>query len=172
MKLFRIVASCLIFSPVVLGSSFDPSKTVLQVRELKVLSAEFGTAACLDAVCRYLLSNTHVAVVASPHAIRGDPVVRKLLASGPSEEGAVMNPGGSGALLYNPSRDIAIYELVEPMKGFQGISFSLEPLMMGDEVTIIAFPGRTIGVTNFSRKLTTFLSLVRIAPRRHSNACT
>jgi hypothetical protein len=156
MKAFRIVALYLIFSPVALGSSFDPSKTVLQLHELKVLSAEFGTAACLDAQCRYLLSNTHVAVVASPHAIHGDPVVRKLLASGPSDEGAVMNPGGSGTLLYNPSRDIAIYELVKPMKGFQGMPFTLEPLIPGDEVSMIAFPGRTIGVANFSRTLTTW----------------
>ncbi len=156
MKPFCIVALYLTFSPAVLGSSFDPSKTVLQLHELKVLSAEFGTAACLDAQCRYLLSNAHVARVASPHAIHGDPVVQKFLATGPTDEGAVMNTEASGAFLYNPSRDLAIYELVKPMKGFQGMPFTLEPLILGDEVSMIAFPGRTIGVANLSRTLTTW----------------
>jgi hypothetical protein len=136
------------------ASSFDPSKTVVQVREIKILRSEFGTAACLDTSCRYLLSNAHVAMVASPWAIHGDQVVQKLVATGPNDEGAIMNPSASGSSLYNPSRDIAIYELVKPMKGFQGIPFSTEPLVPGDEVSIFAFPGRTVGVANFSRRLT------------------
>ena len=126
------------------------------MRELKILFLEYGTAACLDAQCRYLLSNAHVAVVASPQSIHGDPVVQKFLATGPADEGAVMNSDGVGARSYNPSRDIAIYELLKPMKGFEGIPFSLEPLVTGDEVDIIAFPGRIIGAANFSRKLTTW----------------
>jgi len=156
MKAYRVILLVLIVVLRAPGSSFDPSKTVLQVHELKILSAEFGTAACLDTQCRYLLSNAHVARVASPRAIHGDPVVQKFLATGPTDVGAVMNAEASGTFLYNPSRDIAIYELVKPMKGFQGMPFSLEPLTAGDEVLIVAFPGRTIGVANFSRTLTTW----------------
>ncbi len=154
MKAFRIVALFCIFTLEVNASSFDPSKTVVAVHELKILRTAFGTAACLDVECRYLLTNAHVAMLASPSAIRGDPVVQKLLATGPDDDGAVMEPEGIGAAAYNPVRDIAIYELVRPMKGFQGIPFSLEPLTDGDQVEIVAFPGRTNGVADFFRKLT------------------
>ena len=144
-KAFRILALFLLFVPGVRASSFDPSKTVVPVREIKVVLLEFATAACLDAQCRYLLSNAHVAAVASPRSIHGDPVVQKYLATGPGDEGAVMNSDQFGARPYNPSRDIAIYELLKPMKGFEGIPFSLERLVTGDEVDIVAFPGRIIG---------------------------
>ena len=156
MKVFRVVALFSVFVLRVHASSFDPSKTVVPVRELKIVLLESATAACLDAQCRFLLSNAHVALVASPRSIHGDPVVQKFLATGPADEGAVMNSDGAGARAYNPSRDIAIYELVKPIKGFEGIPFSLEPLVTGDEVDIIAFPGRIIGAANFSRKLTTW----------------
>jgi len=150
-----IVAFLCIFALEARASSSNPSKTVLAVHELKLLSAAFGTAACLDAKCRYLLTNAHVAMIASPHAIHGDPVVQKLLATGPHDDGAVMQPGGaSEEAIYNPLRDIAIYELVKPMKGFEGMPFSLELLTDGEEVEIVAFPGRTIGMEDFYRKLT------------------
>lgn len=154
MKVCRILAFFCLSALAAHASSLDASKTVLAVRELKFFSAAFGTAACLDANCRYLLTNAHVAMLASPYAIHGDPVVQKLLATGPDDNGAVMEPGGAGAAVYNPSRDLAIYELVKPMKGFEGMPFSLEPLTDGDEVEIVAFPGRTIGITDFYRKLT------------------
>jgi hypothetical protein len=155
-KAFRIVALFCMFTLEVHASSFDPSKTVLEVHELKLLSAAFGTAACLDAKCRYLLTNAHVAMVASPHKIHRDPVVQTLLATGPHDEGAVMELGGAGEAIYNPLRDIAIYELLKPMKGFQGMPFSLAPLTDGDQVEIVAYPGRTIGMANFYRRLTTW----------------
>jgi hypothetical protein len=155
-KAFRIVALFAVFTLAAHASSLDPSKTVLAVHKLKLLGAEFGTAACLDAKCRYLLTNAHVAMVASPRAIRGDPVVQTLSATGPQDDGAVMEPGGAGEAIYNPLRDIAIYELVKPMKGFQGMPFSLAPLTDGDQVEIVAFPGRTIGMADFYRRLTTW----------------
>jgi Trypsin-like peptidase domain len=156
MKAFRIVALFCIFTLEAHASSFDPSRTVLAVHELKLFGAVFGTAACLDAKCRYLLTNAHVAILASPHAIHGDPVVQKLLATGPHDDGAVMEPGEAGEAAYNPLHDIAVYELGRPMKGFQGMPFSLEPLADGDQVEIIGFPGRTIGMASFYRKLTTW----------------
>lgn len=151
-----MVALFCIFPLEVHASSFDPSKTVLAVHELKLFRAAFGTAACLDAKCRFLLTNAHVAMLASPGAIHGDPVVQKLLATGPHDDGAVMESEEGGEVTYNPLRDLAIYELVRPMKGFQGMPFSLKPLTEGDQVEIIAFPGRTIGMTDFYRKLTTW----------------
>ncbi len=154
MKVSRIVASVCILALKVHASSFDPSKTVVAVHELKLLHSTFGTAACLDVECRYLLTNAHVAMLASPNAIHGDPVVQKFLATGPDDDGAIMEPEGDGAAAYNPVRDIAIYELVRPMKGFQGMPFSLEPLADGDQVEIVAFPGRTIGMADFYRTLT------------------
>src|SRR5579863_3182938 len=138
------------------ASSFDPSKTVIPVHELKILRADFGTVACLDAECRYLLSNAHVAMVTSPSAIHGDRVVQKILATGPTNGGGKANHGSDGAFIFNPSRDLAIYELAKPLKGFQGIPFSLEPLNFGDEVAIISFPGRIFGTGDFSRRLTTW----------------
>lgn len=154
MKAFLNIALFCVFTLGVHASSFDPSKTVLAVQELELFRTAFGTAACLDAECRYLLTNAHVAMLASPRAIHGDPVVQEFLATGPHDDGAVMEPGGAGAATYNPLRDIAIYELVRPMKGFQGMPFSLEPLTDGEEVEIVGFPGRTIGMADFDRKLT------------------
>ena len=157
MKAVRIVALLCAFGLGTRASSMDLSKTVLAVHELKFLGAAFGTAVCLDATCRYLLTNAHVAMLVSPYSIHGDPVVRKLLATGPQDDGAVPEPEGAGATTaYNPLRDLAIYELVKPMKGFEGMPFSLEPLTDGEEVEIVAFPGRTIGIEDFYRKLTTW----------------
>lgn len=156
MKAFRIVALLCMFALEVHASSFDPSKTVLEVHELKLLRAVFGTAACLDVECRFLLTNAHVAMVASPRAIHGDPVVQRLLATGPQDDGAVMQTGGAVEAIYNPLHDIAIYELVKPIKGFHGMPFSLAPLTNGDQVQIVAFPGRTTGIANFYRKLITW----------------
>ncbi len=153
-KACRIVALFCVFTLAADASSLDPSKTVLAVHELRLLRATFGTAACLDAKCRYLLTNAHVAMLASPYAIRGDPVVQKLLATGPDDDGAVLEPEGVETITLTPVRDLAIYELVRPMKGFEGMPFSLEPLTDGEEVEIIAFPGRTIGMEDFYRKLT------------------
>jgi len=138
------------------ASSIDPSKTVLPIHELKFLSGKFGTAVCLDVNCRYLLTNAHVAMRASPYAIHGDPVVQKILATGPEDEGAVPEPEEADGLTYNPARDLAVYELVRPMKGFEGMPFSLEPLKEADEVEIVAFPGRAAGFGDFYRKLVTW----------------
>ena len=123
---------------------------------MKLFSAAFGTAVCLDANCRYLLTNAHVAFRASPHAIHGNPVVQRLLATGPDDDGAVPQPEGNETISYNPARDLAIYELVKPIKGFSGMPFSLEPLKDEDAVEIIAFPGRTPGIADYDRKLTTW----------------
>ncbi len=80
--------------------------------------------------------------------------MQKLLATGPDDDGALLEPEGVEAITLTPVRDLAIYELVRPMKGFEGMPFSLEPLTDGEEVEIIAFPGRTIGMEDFYRKLT------------------
>lgn len=156
MKSHRIVVLLAISILTAHASSLDPSRAVLAVHELKLLRAAFGTAVCLDAKCRYLLTNAHVAMRLSPSSIHGDPVARRLLATGPDDEGAVPEPEGAGALSYNPSRDLAIYELAKPIKGFAGMPFSLERLKSEDEVEIVAFPGRTVGITDFYRKLTTW----------------
>ena len=156
MKTFHSVGLLCVFALRVHAASFDPSKTVLAVHELKLFRASFGTAACLDAPCRYLLTNAHVAMLASPRAIHGDPVVQQLLATGPHDDGAVLQAEGDGSAAYNPLRDIAIYELVRPMKGFEGMPFSLESLTEGDEVEIVGFPGRATGLANFDRKLATW----------------
>jgi len=104
-----------------------------------------GTGFCLDPECRFIGTNYHVAMMAQPRRIKGGKVIRRYLATGPNDEGAIVNAGVSvGPMKYTPSRDLAIFELRHPLPHHHGVSFSLDDLELGQDVEIYAFPKESI----------------------------
>jgi hypothetical protein len=127
----------------------DLDMTVVPITELKFLGAgiegKFGTGFCLDAGCRFIGTNYHVAAVARPRKIKGQKVVHVYLATGPEDAGAIVNAGFSaGPMKYNSSRDLAIFELRHPLPNHHGIAFNLDDLAPGQEVDIYAYPKESI----------------------------
>lgn len=127
----------------------DLGMTVVPITELKFLGAgiegKFGTGFCLDAECRFIGTNYHVAAVARPRKIKGQRVVHVYFATGPADAGAIVNAGFSaGPMKYNPSRDLAIFELRHPLPNHHGIAFNLDDLAPGQEVDIYAYPKESI----------------------------
>lgn len=118
------------------------------------ISANFGTGFCLDAACRFIATNYHVAMTTRAHKIKGERIVQRYLATGPHDEGASANylPNG-GVLPYAIRRDLAIFELRRSLSHHHGLSFSLDELHVGQEVDIYGYPK---GVVNPVRELTRF----------------
>jgi trypsin-like peptidase len=118
------------------------------------MSANFGTGFCLDAACRFIVTNYHVAMTARPNKIKRERIVQRYLATGPHDEGATANNLGNGDVLpYTKKRDLAIFELRHPLSHCHGLTFSLEELQVGQEVDIYGYPK---GIINPIRKLTRF----------------
>src|SRR6266851_3188087 len=118
------------------------------------MDANFGTGFCLDAACRFIATNYHVAVTTRVHKIKGEKIFQRYLATGPQDEGATANflPNGD-VLPYATSRDLAIFELRRSLPHHHGLTFSLDELEVGQEVAIYGYPK---GVINPVRKLTRF----------------
>lgn len=134
---------CFLLAAPVLGQ--DMSRTVLPITQLKWIGpgveAKFGTGFCLDAECRLIGTNYHVAVMTRPRKIKGQKIIQRYLATGPDDEGATLNGVFfMHPLKYNISRDLAIYELRRPLRNCHGIPFSLSDLPVGLEVDIYAYP--------------------------------
>jgi hypothetical protein len=163
--LFFLVSSCLYsFDPAqeVSSSTSEPkwdfSKTVVTISGLKLHEADIavasGTGFCIDSSCRFVGTNYHVAMVASPRKIKGERVVQRYLATGPDDEGATVNDGPAvGPMKYTLSRDLAIFELSHPLPKHRGALFGLKDLQIGQEVDIYAYPKEGL---NPIRKLTRF----------------
>lgn len=118
------------------------------------LNADFGTGFCLDAACRFIATNYHVAVTSRVHKIKGEKIIQRYLATGPNDNGATANTFPSGEVFpYVKKRDLAIFELRSPLPRHHGLSFSLDELEVGQEVDIYGYP---MGVINPFRKLTRF----------------
>jgi hypothetical protein len=118
------------------------------------LAASFGTGFCLDAACRFIVTNYHVATFTRTHKIEGEKIVGRYLATGPEDEGATLNDlPGFGAVPYTQKRDLAIFELRHSLPRHHGLTFSLDELQMGQEVDIYGYPK---GMVNPFRKLTRF----------------
>ena len=135
----------------------DFSKTVLPITELKLLGltaeGKFGTGFCLDAACRFIGTNYHVAMIAHPHKIKGEKVVRRYLATGPDDEGATVNDGPSvSPMRYTLGRDLAILELRRPLRQYHGVAFSPKDLQFGQEIDIYAYPKETINPNRSLRR--------------------
>ena len=118
------------------------------------LDASFGTGFCLDAACRFIVTNYHVAMTTRPGKIKREKIIQRYFATGPHDEGATANNLGNGDVLpYAAKRDLAIFELRRSLPHHHGLAFSLDELEVGQEVDIYGYPK---GIINPIRKLTRF----------------
>ena len=135
----------------------DFDQTVIPISELKIglgIESKYGTGFCLDPGCRLIATNYHVAAIAKPSKIDGQPIVDRFLATGPDDEGATVNVGPSAApIKYTLSRDLAILELRKPLAHHHGAAYSLDELQPGQIVEIYAYPKEA---NHASRKLLRF----------------
>ncbi|HEU0050375.1 MAG TPA: hypothetical protein VFQ43_22500, partial [Nitrososphaera sp.] len=118
------------------------------------LAANFGTGFCLEAACRFIVTNYHVAMTTRVRKIKGQKIIQRYLATGPNDHGATANNLGNGDVLpYATKRDLAIFELRRSLPHHHGLTFSLDELQVGQEVDIYGYPK---GIINPIRKLTRF----------------
>jgi hypothetical protein len=117
------------------------------------LGASFGTGFCLDAACRFIVTNYHVAITTRPKKIKHEKIIQRYLATGPDDNGATANNLNGDVLPYATTRDLAIFELRSPLPHHHGLTFSLDELEVGQEVDIYGYPK---GIINPIRKLTRF----------------
>src|SRR6266487_5486870 len=119
------------------------------------VDAYFGTGFCLDAACRFIATNYHVAITTRARKIKGEKVIQRYFATGPHDEGATANNlvGNGNVLPYATKRDLAIFELKRSLPHHHGLTFSLDELEVGQEVDIYGYPK---GIINPKRKLTLF----------------
>src|SRR6266436_4811627 len=118
------------------------------------LDAAFGTGFCLDAACRFIATNYHVAVTTRPDKIKREKIIQRYFATGPHDKGATANyVPNVGVLPFAMKRDLAIFELQRPLPHHHGLTFSLDELQVGQEVDIYGYP---VGMINPIRKLTRF----------------
>src|SRR3989442_4237641 len=118
------------------------------------IDANFGTGFCLDAACRFIVTNYHVAMTTRADKVKREKIIQRYLATGPHDEGATANYLPNGDVLpYAKKRDIAIFELRRSLPHHHGLSFSLDELQLGQEVDIYGYPN---GIINPIRKLTRF----------------
>ncbi len=105
------------------------------------IGANFGTGFCLDAACRFIATNYHVAMTTQAHKIKREKIIQRYLATGPHDEGATANPLPNGGVLpYAKKRDLAIFELRRSLPHHHGLTFSLDELQVGQEVDIYGYP--------------------------------
>jgi len=137
-----------------LNTSLEPSSTgpraedfeavVLPIADIKVrlnIEMKLATGFCLDPSCRFIGTNYHVAMMARPRKIGGQTVVHRYLATGPDDEGATVNEGPFvSSMRFNLSRDLAIFELRQPLRQYHGISFYRKDLQIGQAVDIYSYP--------------------------------
>jgi hypothetical protein len=118
------------------------------------LNANFGTGFCLDAACRFIVTNYHVAMTTRADKIKSEKIIQRYFATGPHDEGATAHGLLSGAVLpYATKRDLAIFELRRSLPRHHGLTFSLDELQAGQEVDIYGYPN---GIINPIRRLTRF----------------
>ena len=118
------------------------------------MNASFGTGFCLDARCRFIATNYHVAVSTRVHKIKGEKIIRRYFATGPDDKQATANISKDDDVLpYSKKRDLAIFELRRSLPHHHGLTFSLDELQVGQEVDIYGYPK---GMINPVRKLTRF----------------
>src|SRR5207245_6831632 len=76
------------------------------------LDASFGTGFCLDAACRFIATNYHVAMTTRADRIKREKIIQRYVATGPHDEGATANYiPNVGVLHYAKVRHLAIFEL-------------------------------------------------------------
>ena len=118
------------------------------------MDANFGTGFCLDAACRFIATNYHVAMTTRAGKIKREKIIQRYLATGPDDEGATANYlPNVGVLAFATKRDLAIFELRRSLPHHHGLTFSLDELEVGQEVDIYGYPK---GIIDPIRKLTRF----------------
>src|SRR5207245_404273 len=118
------------------------------------LDASFGTGFCLDAACRFIATNYHVAMTTRADKIKREKIIQRYFATGPDDKGATVNNFPNGDVLpYATKRDLAIFELRRSLPHHHGLTYSLDELQEGQEVDIYGYPKGIIGPI---RKLTRF----------------
>src|ERR1700719_58201 len=117
------------------------------------IDVEFGTGFCLDPECRLIGTNYHVAMLVRPSKIKGEKIIQRYLASGPTDKGATPNQVSTKLMAYAYGHDLAIFELRHPLPHYHGVRYSLEDLEPGLEVDIYGYPLESI---NPVRKLLQF----------------
>src|SRR6266436_9475103 len=86
------------------------------------VDAYFGTGFCLDAACRFIATNYHVAMTTRAGKIKGEKIIRRYLGTGPDDTEATSNSIGDGDVLpYAIKRDLAIFELRRPLSHHHGL---------------------------------------------------
>src|ERR1700686_5279467 len=135
------------------GHAVNFDKTVLPISNLKLgrmdirlaLKRKSGTGFCLDATCRFVVTNYHVASFVVPKKIKGERVLHQYLATGPDDESATMNYGQYfKPKKYTLGRDLAIFELRHPLYHYHGVTFSLDELKIGQKVDIYVCPNEDV----------------------------
>src|SRR5258708_5735415 len=105
------------------------------------LDANFGTGFCLDAACRFIVTNYHVAMTTRADKIKREKIIQRYFATGPHDEGATANfLPNVGVLPYAKKRDLAIFELRRSLPHYHGLTFSLDEMEVGEEVYMSAYP--------------------------------
>lgn len=105
------------------------------------LDADYGTGFCLDPLCRLIVTNYHVAIATKARKIQGRYILQRYLATGPLVNGATLhNVPGVGPAAFVTNQDLAIFELLDPLKGHHGLSFDLAEPEPGQQVDIYGFP--------------------------------
>src|SRR2546425_2726617 len=118
------------------------------------MDANFGTGFCLDAACRFIATNYHVAMTTRADKIKREKIIQRYFATGPHDKGATANNLPNGDVLpYVTKRDLAIFELRRSLPHHHGLTYSLDELQEGQEVDIYGYPRGIIGPI---RKLTRF----------------
>src|SRR5712664_799121 len=114
------ITSVKITPSVKLGISGKPAPTLGE-------SISFGTGFCLDAACRFIGTNYHVAMTTQAHKIKGEKIFQRYLATGPHDKDATANALPNGDVLpYAVGRDLAIFELRRSLPGHHGLTFSID----------------------------------------------
>ncbi len=118
------------------------------------MDTNLGTGFCLDAACRFIATNYHVAMTTRAGRIKREKIIQRYFATGPHDEGATANflPDGD-VLPYATSRDLAIFELRRSLPHYHGLNLSLDELEVGQQVDIYGYPK---GILNPIRTLTRF----------------
>lgn len=115
--------------------------------------ASFGTGFCLDPECSFIVTNYHVAAMARPKKIKGDPVIWRYLDTGSEDDRATLNMAGGQPMIYSVNHDLALFKLWKPLRHHHGLGYSLDELEIGQPVDIYAYPLEGI---NVFRKLLRF----------------
>src|SRR5713226_8166149 len=121
------------------------------------IDAGLATGFCLDAACRFIVTNYHVAMATRPNKIKRDKIIKRYFATGPHDEGATANNLDGDVLPYVMKRDLAIFELRRSLPDHHGLAYSLDEPQVGQEVDIYGFAhGFPKGTINRTRRLTRF----------------